>query len=46
MLKTKKNDLRVSYKTVGADKVKLQNRVIELELEKAATKEKKKQYQI
>ena len=46
MLKTEKNDLQVSYETLGAEKVQLQNKVIELESEKAATEEKEKQYQL
>ena len=46
ILKTKKNDLQVSYERLGAEKVQLQNKVIELESEKAATKEKEKQYQM
>ena len=46
MLKTEKNDLQVSYETLGPEKVQLQNRVIEIELEKDATEEKEKQYQM
>ena len=46
MLKNEKNDLQVSYETLSAKKVQLQNRVIELELEKAAIEEKDKQYQM
>ena len=46
MLKTEKNDLQVSYETLGAGKVQLQNRVIELESEKDVTEEKEKQYQM
>ena len=34
MLKTEKNDLQVSYETLGAENVHLKNRVIELESEK------------
>ena len=46
MLKSKKTDLKVSYETVSAEKVQLQNNVIELESEKSATKEREKQYQM
>ena len=46
MPKTEKNGLQVSYESLGAEKVQLQNRIIELESEKAAMEEKEKQYQM
>ena len=46
MLKTEKNDLQMSYETLGVEKVHFQNRVIELESEKAAAENKEKQYQL
>ena len=36
----------MSYETLSAEKTQLQNRVMELESEKAATEEKEKQYQM
>ena len=36
----------MSYETLSAEKTQLQNKVIELELEKAATEEREKQYQM
>ena len=46
MLKTEKNDLQVSYETLSAEKVQLQNKVIELESKKATTEEREKQYKM
>ena len=46
MLKSDKNDLQVSYETLSAEKVQLQNKVIKLESEKASTEEREKQYQM
>ena len=42
MLKSEKTDLQVSYETLSAEKVQLQNEVIELESEKVATEETEK----
>ena len=46
VLKSKKDNLEVSYETLSAEKTQLQNMVIELKSEKAATEEKEKQYQM
>ena len=46
MLKSEKTDLQVSYETLSAEKVQLQNKVIELESEKDSTEEREKQYQM
>ena len=45
-MKTEKNDLKMSYENLSAEKVQLQNKVIELESENAVTEEKEKQYQM
>ena len=46
MLKSEKTDLQVSYETLSVEKVQLQNKVIELESEKAAIEEREKQYEM
>ena len=46
MLKSEKTDLHVCYETLSAEKIQLQNKVIELESRKAATEEREKQYQM
>ena len=46
MLKTKKNVLQVSYENLSAEKNRLRSRITELEMEKATTEEKEKQYQM
>ena len=46
MLKTKRDDLQVSYENLSAEKNGLQSKVTELEMEESTTKEKQKQYQI
>ena len=46
VMRTERTDLQVSYETLSLEKVQLQNKVIELESEKAATEERGKQYQM
>ena len=46
MLKTEKNDLKVSYENLSAEKDQLQCKIAELEIEKATTEERENQYQI
>ena len=46
MLKTEKDDLHISYETLSAKKDRLQSKIAELEIEKATTKEREKQYQM
>ena len=42
MLKTKKNDLKVSYETLSAEKDQLQSKIAELEAQKATIEEGEK----
>ena len=46
MLKTEKYDIQVSYETLSVEKDQLLSIIVELETEKATTKEREKQYQI
>ena len=46
VLKTKKDDIQVSYETLSVEKDQLQSIIVELETEKATTEEREKQYQI
>ena len=46
VLKTKKDDLQVSYETLSVENDQLQSRIVELEAEKATIEEREKQYQI
>ena len=46
MLKTKNNDLKVSYEALNAEKDQLQSKMVELEAQKFTTEESEKQYQV
>ena len=46
MLKTKRDDLCVSYENLSVEKDQLQSKVVELETEKATTGEREKQYKM
>ena len=46
MLKSKKDNLQVSYENMSAEKDQLQNKAAEFETEKATTEEREKQCQI
>ena len=46
MLKTEKNDLKVSHETLSAEKDQLQSKIDELEAHKATIEDREKQYQV
>ena len=46
MLKTDKNDLKVSYETLSAEKDQLQSKIAKLEAQKATIEERENQYQV
>ena len=46
MLRTERDDIQLSYGNLSAEKNRLESRVTELEMEKATTEEKEKQYQM
>ena len=46
MLKTKNNDLKVSYEALSVEKDQLQSKIVELEAHKVTTEERERQYQV
>ena len=46
MLKTDKNDLKVSYETLSAETDQLQSKIDDLEAQKATIEEREKQLQV